>query len=280
MGVALDEFAQLIARDDARIDLARACLMIAQDAYPELDVERYLGEIERMALALRGTLGKADAPGDSPEERVMALNRFLFAELGYRGNAEEYYDPRNSYLNEVMDRRTGLPITLSVVFLEVAQRVGLTAHGLNFPGHFLVAVRQPGGLVVLDPFRRGAVLTTDELRERWQRATQRVPPALKSLLAPARRLAIVVRILNNLKLVYLERDEEARAIAAVEKMVLVNPLGAEHHRELGALHLAAHQYSKAIDCLERYLQLAPDAADADTVRQHLRNATQMIARWN
>jgi regulator of sirC expression with transglutaminase-like and TPR domain len=266
-----------LARRGDDFSLAEAALWIAADDLPGVDPAVYLQRLD--ALAARVTENSPDSDEDSAE-RCAALNYVLFHEEGYLGNVSDYQDPRNSYLNEVMDRRTGLPITLSVVFLEVAQRVGLTAHGLNFPGHFLVAVRQPGGLVVLDPFRRGAVLTTDELRERWQRATQRVPPALKSLLAPARRLAIVVRILNNLKLVYLERDEEARAIAAVEKMVLVNPLGAEHHRELGALHLAAHQYSKAIDCLERYLQLAPDAADADTVRQHLRNATQMIARWN
>jgi regulator of sirC expression with transglutaminase-like and TPR domain len=266
-----------LARRGEEFSLAEAALWIAADDLPGVVPAVYLERLN--ALAARVIENSPDGAEDSAE-RCAALNYVLFHEEGYLGNVSDYQDPRNSYLNEVMDRRMGLPITLSVLFLEVARRVGLSAHGLNFPGHFLVAARQPGGLVVLDPFRRGAVLSTEELRGRWQRATERVPPALKSLLAPARKLSIVVRILNNLKLVYLQRDEEARAIATVEKLVLVNPLGAEHHRELGALHLATHQYTKAIDCLERYLQLAPDAPDADTVRQHLRNATQMIARWN
>ena len=159
MGVALEPFAQLIAREDARIDLARGCLMIAQDAYPGLDVDRYLGEIERMAIRLRGR-----TPQDaSAEERVVALNQFLYEDLGFWGNTEDYYDPRNSYLNEVIDRKTGIPITLSILYMEVGRRVGLPLEGVSFPGHFLVRLRLRGGTLVLDPFSGGAPQSEDEL---------------------------------------------------------------------------------------------------------------------
>ncbi|HKX38602.1 MAG TPA: transglutaminase-like domain-containing protein, partial [Burkholderiales bacterium] len=125
MGVPLEPFAEVVGRDDARIDLARACLMIAQDAYPALDVERYLGDIERMAMRLRASMPQEHGA----EERVVALNQFLFGELGFWGNTDDYYDPRNSYLNDVIDRKLGIPITLSVVYIEIGARVGLKLEG-------------------------------------------------------------------------------------------------------------------------------------------------------
>src|SRR3954465_9016011 len=169
MGGALESFAQLLARDDVRIDLAHACLMIAQDAYPKLDVERYLGDIERMAMRLRGRIKQTL----QPEEKVAALNEFLFDELGYAGNIEAYYDPRNSYLNDVMERKTGIPITLSVLYLAIGRRVGLPLEGVSFPGHFLVRLRLRNGVLVLHPFAAGAPQSATDLRERLQRV---IPP--------------------------------------------------------------------------------------------------------
>src|SRR5204862_6211385 len=148
------------------------CLMIAQDAYPKLELERYLGEIERMALRLRGRMPQTMAP----EERVAALNEFLFGDMGYAGNTEEYYDPRNSYLNEVMDRKIGIPITLSVLYMAVGRRVGLPLEGVSFPGHFLVRLKLRNGLLVLDPFAAGAPQSIAELRERLQRVVPAGPP--------------------------------------------------------------------------------------------------------
>src|ERR671929_385219 len=165
MGVALEPFQKLLAQDDARIDLAHACLMIAQDAYPELALERYLGDIERMAMRLRSRMPQTAGA----EERVAALNEFLFEELGYCGNTEEYYDPRNSYLNEVMDRRTGIPITLAVLYIVLGRRIGLPLEGVSFPGHFLVRLRLRARVLVLDPFAGGAPQSEADLRERLAR---------------------------------------------------------------------------------------------------------------
>jgi len=220
----LPAFAEMLAREDSRIDLAHACLMIAQDAYPELEVEPYLGEIERMALRLRGRLGQTGAA----EEKVMALNQFLFDELGYRGNAEQYYDPRNSYLNEVMDRRTGIPITLAVLYMALGRRIGLPLEGVSFPGHFLVRLRLRGGMLVLDPFDGGAPLGADDLRARLKRvvpkaATQGVPVGelpLDPFLEPATTRQILSRVLRNLKAIYREADKPERLLEVVRVRVM------------------------------------------------------------
>ena len=216
MGVALEPFAQLIAREDARIDLARGCLMIAQDAYPGLDVERYLGAIERMAIRLRAALPK----NVSPEERVVALNKFLYEDEGFWGNTDDYYDPRNSYLNEVIDRKTGIPITLSILYMELGRRIGLPLEGVSFPGHFLVRLKLRGGVLVLDPFSGGAPQSEDDLRKRVKRVipdgvADDLPAAelpLDQFLEPASNRQILSRVLRNLKGIYREID--ARVLLA------------------------------------------------------------------
>ncbi|TAN55394.1 MAG: hypothetical protein EPN19_03190, partial [Betaproteobacteria bacterium] len=199
----LSPFARLIDRIDVRIDLARACLLIAEDAYPGLDVEQYMTELERLALRLRACLSQSAGAA----EKVIALNQFLFDELGYSGNAEDYYDPRNSYLNEVMDRRTGVPLTLSVLYMELGRRIGLPLEGVSFPGHFLVRMKVRGGMLVLDPFAGGEPQSERDLRERLQRvvpagATGPLPVSelpLEQFLEPASNRQILARLLRNLK---------------------------------------------------------------------------------
>ena len=164
-----DPFAELVSRQDERIELAKACLQIAQDAYPGLDVDGYVGELERFAKRLRARFAQ-DA---SPEDRIIALNEFLFDDLGFGGNTDNYYDPRNSYLNEVIDRRTGIPITLSVLYMEIGRRIGLPFEGVSFPGHFLVRLPLRGGTLVLDPFSGGVPQPEAELRERLKRVIPR-----------------------------------------------------------------------------------------------------------
>ena len=283
-----DAFAQMLARDDSRIDLAHACLMIAQDAYPELDVERYLGEIERMALALRGTLGKADAPGDSPEERVMALNRFLFAELGYRGNAEEYYDPRNSYLNEVMDRRIGIPITLAVLYMALGRRIGLPLQGVSFPGHFLVRLRLRGGMLVLDPFDGGTPLAESDLRRRLQRVVPKgvadgatvAELPLEQFLEPATPRQIVARVLRNLKGIYRDADQPERLLEVLNRMRVVAPESSAELRDRGLVYQRLECYRAALQDLSGYLEREPQAADFEEVRVRMMEVSALCARLN
>jgi regulator of sirC expression with transglutaminase-like and TPR domain len=282
--VALDPFAELMARDEAEIDLARACLMIATDAYPGLDVDGYLGEIERLGVRLRGRL----PPGGGAEERVLALNQFLFDDLGYSGNADNYYDPRNSYLNEVLDRRTGIPITLSVLYLEIGRRIGLDLEGVSFPGHFLVRLRLRGAMLVLDPFSGGETLAEADLRQRLQRvipegAAGGVPVdalPLDPFLEPAGKRQILARLLRNLKGVYREADRPQRLLEVLNRMLVVAPEAHGDLRERGLLYQRMECYRAALKDLQDYSALAPEAPDIDDVRAKLVELSAQCARLN
>jgi regulator of sirC expression with transglutaminase-like and TPR domain len=282
--MTLEPFAEAVRLDDARIDLARACLMIAQDAYPRLDVERYLGEIERMALRLRSRL---PASGGA-EESILALNEFLYDELGYWGNTDDYYDPRNSYLNEVIDRKTGIPITLSILYMEVGRRIGLPLEGVSFPGHFLVRVRVRGGMLVLDPFAGGAPQSEAALRERLQRVippgvTDNVPVAelpLDQFLEPASKRQILSRVLRNLKGIYRETDKPERMLEVLNRMLVLAPEASSELRDRGYLYHRLECWRPALQDLRDYLEREPDAPDSDEVRVKLMELTALCARLN
>lgn len=284
MGVSLESFTELLARDDVRIDLAHACLMIAQDAYPKLDVERYLGEIERMAMRLRGHMPQAL----QPEERVAALNEFLFGEMGYAGNTETYYDPRNSYLNEVMDRKTGIPITLSVLYMALGRRVGLPLEGVSFPGHFLVRLRLRNGVLVLDPFVAGAPQSAAELRERLQRV---IPPGaldkvavgelpLEQFLEPATNRQIIARVLRNLKAIYRDADKPQEQLDVLNRMVVVAPESSAELRDRGIVYQRLECHRAALKDLSDYVEREPNAPDFEDVRVRMMELSALCARLN
>jgi regulator of sirC expression with transglutaminase-like and TPR domain len=284
MGVALEAFAQLIARGDARIDLARGCLMIAQDAYPGLDVDRYMGDIERMAIRLRARLPQAGGG----EERVVALNQFLYEDLGYWGNTEDYYDPRNSYLNEVIDRKTGIPITLSILYMELGRRIGLPLEGVSFPGHFLVRLKLRGGMLVLDPFSCGAPQSEEELRSRVKRVipdgvADDLPASelpLDQFLEPATNRQILSRLLRNLKGIYRESDKPERMLDVLNRMLLVTPDASAELRERGYVYQRLECYRAAFKDLTDYTEREPDAPDLDEVRGKLLELSALCARLN
>ena len=284
MGVALQPFAELISRDDARIDLARACLLIAQDAYPALDVERYMGEIERMATRLRARLPSTAAG----EDRVVGLNQLLYEELGYWGNTEDYYDPRNSYLNEVIDRRTGIPITMSILYMEVGRRIGLPVEGVSFPGHFLVRVRLRGGMLVLDPFSGGAPQSEDELRKRVKRVipdgvADDLPASelpLDQFLEPATNRQILSRVLRNLKGIYRKANKPECMLDVLNRMLLVTPDASAELRDRGYVYQRLECYRAAFKDLTDYAEREPDAPDLDEVRSKLMELSALCARLN
>jgi len=277
-------FEDLLAQDDAAIDLARACLLIAADAYPGLDLARYLGEIEGLAIRLRARLPAASGV----EGRVVALNQFLFDDLGYCGNTEDYYDPRNSYLNEVIDRRTGIPITLAILYMEVGRRVGLPLEGVSFPGHFLVRVRVRGGVLVLDPFAGGAPQSEDELRSRLERVIPKgaagdVPVAelpLEQFLEPATKRQILARLLRNLKGIYRETDKPERMLSVLNRMLALSPDASAELRDRGFLYQRLECFRAAHQDLTAYLEREPDAPDLDEVRASLMDLTARCARLN
>lgn len=281
---APDRLAELLAREEGAIDLARACLLIAQDAYPGLDVDGYLGEIERLAARLRGRLPE---PSDA-EARIVALNEFLFADLGYTGNANHYYDPRNSYLNEVLDRRTGIPLTLSVLYMEIGRRIGLPLDGVSFPGHFLVRLQLRGSLLVLDPFSGGEPQSEADLRARLRRvipegATGPVPLEelpLEQFLEPAGKRQILARLLRNLKAIYREADKPERLLEVLNRMRVVAPEAHGELRDRGLLYQRLECYRAALKDLADYATLEPDAPDAGEIRARVLELSAICARLN
>ena len=281
---ALEPFTQLLAGGDERIELARACLLIAEDAYPGLDVEGYVNEVARLALRLRARLSRTAGA----EEKVVELNQFLFEELGYTGNAEEYYDPRNSYLNEVIDRRTGIPITLSVLYMELGRKIGLPLEGVSFPGHFLVRVRMRGGMLVLDPFAGGEPQSEDELRARLERVIPRdvtggVPVRdlpLEQFLEPATNRQILARLLRNLKGIYRQAEMPERMLDVLNRALVVSPDSTSDLRDRGVVYEQLQAYRAALRDLTDYVAREPDAADIDEIRAKLIELSSRCARLN
>jgi len=282
--MSLEPFAQAVKGEDARIDLAHACLMIAEDAYPTLDTGRYLGEIERLALRLRARMPQTS----DAEERIVALNEFLFEDLGYRGNTDDYYDPRNSYLNEVIERKTGIPITLSVLYMEIGRRVGLPLEGVSFPGHFLVRAQMRGGVIVLDPFAGGLPQSEADLRSRLKRVlpegvAEDVPVAelpLEQFLEPASKRQILARLLRNLKAIYREVDKPERLLEVLNRMLLVAPEAAAEVRDRGYVYQRLECWQPALKDLTEYLEREPDAPDHDDVRARMMELRALCSRMS
>jgi len=285
MDSRLDAFRDMLAMPEGGIDeLPRACLMIAQDEYPALQVDRYLGDLAGLGERLRERL-----PRDcGAEQRIVELNRFLFGDLGFRGNADDYYDPRNSYLNEVLDRRVGIPITLSVVYISLGRRIGLPLEGVSFPGHFLVRYRLRGGMIVLDPFSEGAPLSADDLRERLERV---IPEgaigslsvsdlSLEQFLEPASTRQILARLLRNLKGIYRESGRSEPLLHVLNRMVLVAPASGSDRRDRGYLYRQLECWRPAMQDLEAYLDMEPGAEDAADVRARVQELRALCARLN
>jgi len=255
------------------------------DAYPGLDVERYLGDIERMAIRLRGRVAKSSP---QPEERVVALNQFLYADLGFWGNTEDYYDPRNSYLNEVIDRRTGIPITLGILYMELGRRVGLPLEGVSFPGHFLVRLRLRGGTLIIDPFAGGAPQSEPELRRRLERVVPEqarggLPLAelpMDQFLEPATKRQILSRVLRNLKGIYREAGKPERMLEVLNRMLVVSPDATAELRDRGYVYQKLECWRPALKDLTDYLEREPDAPDIDDVRASLVDLSERCARLN
>src|SRR5688500_8353826 len=220
---------------DEDIPLVWASLVVARDEYPSLDLSEY----EEIAVDYGRRAKKRIADGDA-FDAVRSLNDYVFEELGFSGNQADYYDPRNSYLNEVFDRKLGIPISLGVVQLDIAQRLGLPLKGISFPGHFLVSLPVDGGLLVLDPYSKGRSLDVGELKRRAQPHVgnnELRDEQLSTLLSPASNRAILTRMLRNLKALYTERDDFERALRCTDRLLLLDAEQPTELRDRGLLYL-------------------------------------------
>jgi regulator of sirC expression with transglutaminase-like and TPR domain len=273
---ARDRFAELMAEDEGRIELDRVALAIAQGEYPRLQADRYRRRLDQMAAALRPRL----SPEESLGRLVAELNSFLFGEEAFHGNAVDYYDPRNSYLNDVLDRRTGIPISLSLVYLELARRVGLACEGVGLPGHFIVRCRAAERELLVDPFNQGEVLTLDDCSARLRRAYGGSLQFSPELLRTANPREIVVRMLTNLKGSYLRLGDLPRALRAVEWSAIADPARLDLEREQGLLRFRLGDFRGAARALERYLEAEPAGRLADQTRGQLRQVQELWVRRN
>ena len=262
-------FASLVA-EDAGFALLEAAICVAQDDTPALDPQAVLGEIDRLAARLQARL-PADAP---PLRRLRALNHYFFVELGFAGNLNNYYDRRNSHVHEVLATRRGIPITLALVYMEMAGQLGLKAQGVCFPGHFLVKLRMPQGEVVIDPFN-GRSLSRDALDERLQPYRARhglegdfeTPLGLFLQAAPQRD--ILARLLFNLKEIHRSAQDWPRLLAVQQRLVLLLPQAAEEQRDRGLTWAELGRPLEAADDLAAYLAARPGADDAAARRERL-----------
>ncbi len=242
--------------------LDQAALIIAAEERPELDVAHYLHCLDGFAAEVRQELRDEI----DPYLIVGILNRVLFKRLGFSGNLDEYYDPANSFLDQVIERRVGIPITLSIVYMEVARRLGLPVVGVNFPGHFLVSYQAADERLFIDCFRGGEIVLPGKFQARLDEmfgGELRFRPEFLDACPPR---GVVARLLSNLKAIYWKRNDYKRALAVSERLILVNPNAPEEYRDRGVLHAHLSQYAAALPDLEHYLALAPEAPDAAKVR--------------
>lgn len=267
---SLARLKELLLQNDALENrLAESALLIAQAGNPDIDVSAYLRQIDDWANYVRS---RFDPQSADAAERIEHLNRFLFDELGFAGNGDEYYDPRNSFLSSVMDRRRGIPITLSILYIEIGRRLGLPLQGVSFPGHFLVILPVSHGAVVLDPYTEGASLELSDLEHllsqadpdrHWESAQ------IRRLLEPADLRDILVRMLRNLKAVYWRAKDPVNGVWVQDLLLGIDPDLAEERRDRGILREQMGHFSAALQDFSDYLRDVPDALDAELIRARM-----------
>lgn len=266
------EFRQAVDRGDEKIDLGRAALAIALSDYPNLDIAAYLARIDQLAVEVvhRG------AAGGDVYQSIAALNYVLFQHHGFRGNRDDYYDPKNSYLNEVIERKIGIPITLSLLYMEVAQRVGLALDGVGFPGHFLVRCINKDAEIVIDPFDNGEIKSREELGRMLEGLYGRAIGLRPEFLKPASKTEILRRMLGNLKAIFLRANDLVKLLAVLDRLIILAPAAVEEIRDRGSVYLRLECYPQARADFETYLRLAPRADDAGAVRDQLVSLAKQV----
>jgi regulator of sirC expression with transglutaminase-like and TPR domain len=263
--VARRRFEELAARPDALVDLVEGSLLIALEEDAGIDVEHYREEVDLWSAAIRERLeGSRDV-----EKIVETVNRLLFEEEGFHGEDEDYYDPRSALLNEALERHAGLPITLSVLYIELTRRIGVDVAGVALPGRFLVKFSGPFGVVVVDPFEGGRVLTTVEIQKLLDGMYGGGVRLREHHLRSFSRKEILARELAQLKAAYLARHDLARAAASIDRLLILDDRDAYEVRDRAALAMQMHAYAQAIELFERYLILMPSAEDHSRVREQI-----------
>ena len=261
--------------NEEEIDLTRSALMIARTEHPHLDVESYAARMDELATKVERLISDLH-----PQRTIAAINRVLFDDMGMRGNREDYYDPRNSFLNDVLDRRLGIPITLSVVYMEVARRVGFSLAGVGLPGHFLLKHYGEGSEILIDCFNRGDILSRRDCQSRLDEIYSGEMTLRPEFLHPISRRQILMRMLNNLKTVYLSTRNFRKALPIADLILVIYPSSAEDIKQRALLRYSMALHKLAAEDLEEYLRISPTASDADEIRQMSLSIRRMQALMN
>lgn len=258
------------------LELARAALLVAAESDPDADIDGSLRQIEHWAETLRERI----EPGWNNLQKLARLRAFVFEELRFRGARRDYYDPSNSLLHEVLKKRTGIPLTLGIVMLEIGWRVGMPFEGVGFPGHFLVRLAGEPHDLLLDPFRRGMVVREEDCRHMLEDTTGGRIEYDDSLVASVGKRQMLARLLHNLKGAYLRSGEDERALAAVDGLLMLDPEDAEETRDRGLLLFRLRRHGQALACLRAYLNARPGAPDRETIERHVGTLRQLVASLN
>jgi regulator of sirC expression with transglutaminase-like and TPR domain len=267
----------LIHRPEEQIDLAQAALCIAWEDTGTSSIDEALAQLEQMTADVRPLVHHSH----DPQHVIPAINTYLFEDMGFRGNTWNYTDPENSFLDRVLARRIGLPIALSIIYLEIGWRLGLPMSGVSLPGHFLTRYTTPAGDIYIDPFHQGRIWSTAECARQVQRMYGKLnAPLMRTALRPPSRRGILVRLLRNLKQTYLAQENIPRALAASERIILLAPDEAAEIRDRGLLRIRTGQYHGALEDLETYAALAPTAADLPDMQQHAQVLADSLAFGN
>ena len=262
--------------EDEKIDLIRAALVIARTEYPALDIEAYAARIEELARRVAVLV-----PELHPERALAALNQVLFEEVKLRGNRDDYYDPRNSFLNDVLERGLGIPITLAIVYMEIARRVGFPLSGVGMPGHFLLKhYGHDGRETLIDCFNRGDILSRKDCQSRLDEIYSGEMQLRPEFLHPISRRQILTRMLNNLKTVYLSTRNFRKALLIADLILVIYPRSAEDVKQRALLRYSMGLHGLAAEDLRDYLKMAPSASDADEIRQMSLSIRRMQALMN
>ncbi|HEY3993774.1 MAG TPA: transglutaminase-like domain-containing protein, partial [Ktedonobacteraceae bacterium] len=276
------EFTSLILGDNANLDLARAALLIAAEEYPNLDFHQYLTRLEELAEHVRARMVHLEMQLVNPPATINqcfdvlhAMNGVLFEQERFRGNRIDYYNPQNSFLNRVLERRLGIPLTLSLVYIEVGKRLGLQIEGVGMPFHFIVCCKFQNTPIYIDPYEKGKFLSEQDCRERLSQIFKNEKDFDPSWLEPLNPRQLLIRMLTNLKNIYVHKGDFSRALMACDRILLLNPTHPVELRDRGVVHFHLKHYSRAIHDLGKYIELAPQADDIEEIRQQIKMIRQL-----
>jgi regulator of sirC expression with transglutaminase-like and TPR domain len=273
---ARESFSEIAALDESALSLDRAALTMALEEYPNLDVQSYLRRLDTLAARAEVLIGV----DRSAVSMIEGINEVLFVQEALRGNREDYYDPRNSYLNEVLDRKLGIPITLSVIYMEVAKRIGFPIQGIGFPGHFLIKHVSGERDIVMDAFELGRILTPNDCQELLDSIHKGAVDMNATLLQPMDKRMILTRMLYNLKGIYTQKEQYFKALAIIDRILMLNPGTPSEMRDRGFAYMQTSLFAKALSDLECYLSQAAAPEDSSYIQSHIKMLRSIVCAAN